>query len=234
MKPTTMVLGFLPWIAFSIVVRLIGPESVGLSALLGIGLVLGGAAVAREVNQMTVGSLISLTGVGLLAVTTGDDVHMWLFTWAVPGLAAALGVFLLAMLPFAPFTRRYARTITPRAYWSSPLFIRTNQVLSAAWGLAMIVLGTCNILGAAMDADEYLLGDLTGYAQPIIGNLLPLAIIAAIIIFTKVYPFGSSAPSTRWRPDDPGSVPRGRPSALDRYPVSSGHGSTGSGSVPAW
>lgn len=191
MKPTTMSIGFLPWIAFSIVVKLIGPESVAVSAFLGIVLVLTGAAVAREIrplNQMSVGSLIPLTCIALVALATGDDVHQWLFTWAVPGLAAALGVFLLAMLPFAPFTRRYARAITPRAYWSSPLFVRTNLVLSAAWGVAMVVLGTCNILGAAMDADENLLGDVTGYAQPIIGGLLPLAVIAGIITFTKVYP----------------------------------------------
>lgn len=62
------------------------------------------------------------------------------------------------------------------------------------------------------------------------GSLMPLAIIT----FTKVYPQRVKRAQHAWRPDDPGSVPRGRPSALDRYPVSSGHGSTGSGSVPAW
>jgi hypothetical protein len=189
MKPTTMILGFLPWVAFGVVVPLIGPHAVALSALLGIGLVLSGAAVTREIrplNQMSVGSLIPLSAIAVIALVTGDEVHEWLFTWAVPGLAVALGAFLLAMLPVAPFTRRYARTVTPRASWSSPVFVRTNLIMSAAWGVAMIVLGACNILGSAMDAyaDEF--GDLA-QVQPYLG-LVSLAVIAGIITFTKLYP----------------------------------------------
>lgn len=184
-----MILGFLPWIAFGVVVRLIGPHAVALSALLGIGLVLAGAAITREIrplNQMSVGSLIPLTAIALIALVTGDEVHEWLFTWAVPGLAVGLGAFLLAMLPVAPFTRRYARSVTPRAQWSTPLFVRTNLIVSAAWGIAMITLGACNILGSAMDAYADAFGDLA-QAQPYLG-LMSLAIIAGIITFTKAYP----------------------------------------------
>jgi hypothetical protein len=184
-----MILGFLPWIAFGVVVRLIGPHAVALSALLGIGLVLAGAAITREIrplNQMSVGSLIPLTAIALIALVTEDEVHEWLFTWAVPGLAVGLGAFLLAMLPVAPFTRRYARSVTPRAHWSSPLFVRTNLIVSAAWGIAMITLGACNILGSAMDAYADAFGDLA-QAQPYLG-LMSLAIIAGIITFTKAYP----------------------------------------------
>ena len=144
MKPTTMILGFLPWIAFGIIVPIIGPNYVAWSALIGIALVLAGAALTRELhrpNQMSVGSLIPLTAMAMIGFASGDDVHAWLLTWGVPGLAAALGAFLLVMLPFAPFTQRYARSMTPRAYWTSPLFRRTNLIMSAAWGVAMILLG---------------------------------------------------------------------------------------------
>jgi hypothetical protein len=189
MKPTTMILGFLPWIAFGIVVQLIGPQSVALSALLGIGLVLAGVAITRELrspNQMAVGSLIPLSTIALVALATGDDVHEWLFTWAVPGQALVLGAFLLAMLPIAPFTQRYARSVTPRAYWTSPLFVRTNLIMSAAWGIAMVTLGAGNVLGSAMDAyaDEF--GELAD-VQPYLG-LVSLTVIAGIITFTKLYP----------------------------------------------
>ena len=189
MKPLSMILGFLPWIAFGIVVKIIGPESVALSALLGIVLVLAGAAITRELrspNQMCVGSLIPLSSIALVALVTGDDVHEWLYTWAVPGQAVVLGAFLLAMLPIAPFTRRYARHTTPQAYWTAPLFVRTNLIMSAAWGLAMIALGACNILGSALDAYADELGDLADVA-PYLG-LVSLAVIAGIITFTKVYP----------------------------------------------
>ncbi len=189
MKPTTMILGFLPWIAFGIIVPIIGPHYVGWSALIGVALVLAGAALTRELtrpNQMCIGSLIPLTAIAVTAFVTGDEVHEWLLTWAVPGLAAVLGIFLLVMLPFAPFTRRYARTMTPRAYWSSPLFVRTNLVLSAAWGIAMIGLGACNILGSAMDVYADGFGDLADI-QPYLG-LVSLAVIGGVITFTKVYP----------------------------------------------
>lgn len=189
MKPTSMILGFLPWIAFGIVVQFIGPESVALSALLGIGLVLAGVAVTRELgspNQLAVGSLIPLSTIALIALATGDDVHEWLFTWAVPGQALVLGAFLLVMLPIAPFTQRYARSVTPRSAWTSPRFVRTNLILSAAWGIAMVVLGATNVLGSAMDADGDGFGELAA-ARPYLG-LVSLAVIAGIITFTKLYP----------------------------------------------
>ncbi len=189
MKPTTMILGFLPWVAFGIIVPIIGPEHIAWSALIGIGLVLAGAALTRELhrpNQMSVGSLIPLAAIALIASVTGEQAHEWLLTWAIPGLAAVLGAFLLIMLPFAPFTQRYARTMTPPAYWSSPLFVRTNLIISAAWGIAMVGIGACNVLGSAMDiyADE--IGDLAT-VQPYLG-LVSLGIIAGIITFTTVYP----------------------------------------------
>lgn len=78
---------------------IIGPRYVAWSALIGIALVLAGAALTRELrrpNQMSVGSLIPLAAVALVGFATGDDVHEWLLTWGVPGLAAALGAFLLS------------------------------------------------------------------------------------------------------------------------------------------
>lgn len=189
MKPTTMIAGFLPWIAFGVLVQFIGPDFVACSALLGIALVLIGAAVTRELrplNQMAVGSLIPLSAIALTAMITGDDVHEWLFTWAVPAQALVLGVFLLVMLPFAPFTQRYARKITPSAYWTSPRFVRTNRVMSTAWGIAMVALGANNLLGAAMDVYSDEIGDLAA-VQPYMG-LLSLAIIGGIITFSTRYP----------------------------------------------
>ena len=190
MKPLSLILGFLPWIAFSFLAHRVAADSVAWSGLIGLLLVLGTMVAQRAVwppSVLNVGMLIPLAAITVVGFVGVPDVDAWLYQWAVPGVGLFLGLFILLLVPFAPFTERFARQSTPQAYWGSPTFNRINRVLSAAWGAAIAVMGVCSLLVAALD----LYGD--GFGSPGTGELLlnwviPIAVIVGMVKFTIAYP----------------------------------------------
>ncbi len=76
-----------------------------------------------------------------------------------------------------PFTLEFARAHTEPARWSDPIFIRTNQILTAAWGLTF----TLNAILAFGKMESFLLSD----GQYEVFNMAFLVVCAA---FTSWYP----------------------------------------------
>lgn len=190
MKPLSIILGFIPWIAFSFLAHRIAADAVAWSALIGVALVLVTMAMQKPFwppSVLNVGMLLPLTLIAVVGFVGGPDVDAWLYDWAVPGVGLFLGLFILVLVPFAPFTERFAREATPKAYWGSPTFKKINRVLSGAWGLAIVVMGVCSLVVAALDlySDDF--------ATPAFGELLlnwviPIAVIVTMIKFTVRYP----------------------------------------------
>jgi len=190
MKPLSLILGFIPWIAFSFLAHRIAADAVAWSALIGVALVLVTAAMQKPIwppSVLNIGMLLPLTLIAVVGFVGGPDVDAWLYDWAVPGVGLFLGLFILVLVPFAPFTERFARESTPKAYWGSPTFNKINRVLSGAWGLAIVVMGACSLLVAALDlySDDV--------ATPAFGELLlnwviPIVVIVGMIKFTVHYP----------------------------------------------
>ena len=190
MKPLSLTLGFVPWIAFSFLAHRVAADAVAWSGLIGLLLVLGTMALQKPAwppSVLNVGMLIPLATITVVGFVGGPDVDAWLYDWAVPGVGLFLGLFILALVPFAPFTERFARQSTPKAYWGSPTFNRINRVLSAAWGLAIVVMGICSLLVGALNlySDDV--------ATPATGELLlnwviPIVVIVGMIKFTASYP----------------------------------------------
>lgn len=157
---------------------------------MGLLLVLGTMALQKPAwppSVLNIGMLIPLTTITVVGFVGGPDVDAWLYDWAVPGVGLFLGAFILALVPFAPFTERFARESTPKAYWGSPTFNKINRVLSAAWGAAIAIMGLCSLLVAALNlySDDF--------ATPATGELLlnwviPIVVIVAMIKFTVHYP----------------------------------------------
>ncbi len=190
MKPLSLILGFVPWIAFSFLAHRVAADAVAWSGLIGVLLVVGGMALQKPAwppSVLNVGMLIPLTTITVAGFVGSSDVDAWLYDWAVPGVGLFLGLFILVLVPFAPFTERFARESTPKAYWGSPTFNRINRVLSAAWGGAIAIMGLCSLLVAALNlySDDF--------TTPATGELLlnwvvPIVVIVAMIKFTAQYP----------------------------------------------
>jgi hypothetical protein len=50
------------------------------------------------------------------------------------GVGLILGLIILILVPFIPFTGQFARESVPRSQWTSPTFKKIILGLSAAWG----------------------------------------------------------------------------------------------------
>jgi hypothetical protein len=75
-------------------------------------------------------SLALFTGLAVAGFAGNAGTDRWPATWAGSGV----GLFILALIPVMPFTERFARPSTPKAYWASPTFKKINRVISAGWG----------------------------------------------------------------------------------------------------
>ena len=190
MKPLPVVLGFIPWIAFAFLAHRIAADAVAWSGLIGVVLVLVTMALQKPFwppSVLNIGMLIPLGGIAVVGFLGGPDVDAWLYDWAVPGVGLFLGLFILALVPFAPFTERFARQTTPQAYWGSPTFVKINRVLSAAWGVAIVVMGVCSLLVAALDL--YADGpDNAGLGELLLNWVIPIVVIVGMVRFTMHYP----------------------------------------------
>jgi intracellular septation protein A len=190
MKPLSLVLGFLPWIAFSFVANRMAADAVAWSAVLAVAITL--AALALEARShgpvaLDVVSLVLFAAIAVVGFAGGADVDDWLYTWGRPLVGVLLGGYVLVTASVRPFTEAYARQSTPREYWSSPTFRSINRVISAAWGAGLLLIGVAGVLvtlldGHATDRSSAHLADL------VLNWAVPIAVIWALVRFTASYP----------------------------------------------
>ena len=141
------------------------------------------AALSTRLIFLNVGMLLPLALIAVTGFVGGPDVDAWLYDWAVPGVGVFLGVFILVLVPVAPFTEQFARQTTPRAYWASPTLKKINRMLSAAWGVAIVAVGASRVAAAVI-------GRGTSHRLPdlLLGTALPIVIVVYMLKFSKSYP----------------------------------------------
>lgn len=129
------IVGFAPWIAFSV---LEGPKryELAIGAALGIAvleLVIGMLVGARP-KQLDVAAIVFFVGMLIAGILVEPGGQIWLDRWSGEVSNAMLVVVALGSIVLrAPFTTQYAREMTPKEYWDTPLFIHINYVLTWVW-----------------------------------------------------------------------------------------------------
>ena len=186
MKSLTLILAFLPLIAFSLLSRFLPHGYIGIAGLAAAVIALIAILTSRPVWPPKLLNICSLALFALIAVlgfTLGQGDDRWLATWGGAGIGVVLGLIVLALVPVMPFTEQFARETTPPAYWSSPTFKKINRVLSIAWGLAIFAAGLCRIAAAAVN------GHTTRRLPDILlGLVVPGVIFLYMLKFSKSYP----------------------------------------------
>lgn len=136
-------IGMSPWIAFSI---LVGPGrfewAVGAAFLISLALVIDGRLAARgsSVKILEASDLVFFAIMAVVGAVASPGTHRWLETYA--GEISNLALVAIAFGSMAlkvPFTIQYAREQVPPAYWTTHTFLRTNYLITAAWGVAFLV-----------------------------------------------------------------------------------------------
>ena len=186
MKPLTLILAFLPLIAFSLLARFLPHGYIGIAGLAAAVIALIAIVTSRPVwppKILNTCSLILFTLIAVLGFTLGNNDDRWLATWGGAGVGIILGTIILALVPVIPFTEQFARQSTPRAYWGSPTFKKINRVLSAAWGVALIAAGLSRVAAATIERQgSHRLPDL------LLGTIVPIVIVLYMLKFSKSYP----------------------------------------------
>jgi hypothetical protein len=172
-----ILLAFAPFFAFAIVDRLAGGTA-GLIA----GTAVSAALILRDLltpnrapKVLEIGTVILFGGLALFAVLFDP-------TWSIIGVrlrvdAGLLLVVLVSMALQRPFTLQYAREQVAPEFWSSPVFIRTNYVITAVWALAFAVMVAADLL--MLYATDL---------PPRIGIIATVLAIVGAVKFTSWYP----------------------------------------------
>ena len=190
MNPASFVLGLLPWVAFSVVAQRMAADAVAWSALLAVAMTLVALVLARRRHAPAFLDRVSLVLFGTTAVigfAGGAPVDDWLYTWGRPLVGVLLGLVVLATASSRPFTEAYARRSTPREHWGSPRFRSINQVISAAWGAGLLVIGAAGLLVTLLD--EHATGPSSAHvAELLLDWVVPIGVVWALVSFSAWYP----------------------------------------------
>jgi len=186
MKSLTLILAFLPLVAFSLLGRFLPDGDIGIAGLAAALIALIAIATSHPVwppKILNACSLVLFTLIAVLGFTLGKADDRWLATWAGAGAGLVLGLIILALVPVMPFTERFAREATPQAYWASPTFKKINRVLSAAWGLAIFAVGLSRVAAAAIEGHT-----TRRLPELLLGLAIPAIIVIYMLKFSASYP----------------------------------------------
>ena len=186
MKPLTLILAFLPLIAFSLLSRLLPHGYIGVAGLVAAVAALIGILTSHPIwppKIINSCSLVLFTVTAILGFTLGKNDDRWLATWGGAGVGLILGLIILALIPVMPFTEQFARESVPEAEWSSPIFKKINRVLSAAWGVAIFAVGVSRVAAAAINGHT-----TRRLPETLLGLVIPVPIIVYMLKFSKSYP----------------------------------------------
>jgi hypothetical protein len=129
----------------------------------------------ESIKVLEVGSLLLFAALVLYTLATAAQ-----WTVASARLAVDAGLCLIILTSLAigrPFTLQYAREQVAPEFWSSPIFLRANQRITAAWAAALATATICDA------AAEYV---------PVVPISVDVALAVAAFVgavwFTRWYP----------------------------------------------
>jgi hypothetical protein len=176
MSFTKVLIGFVPWIVFSLVATRLGPNAVAVACVL--AFLVAGALIARSLVRGESAKLLEVTGavvflaLGVVAaVVPGIDAFLASYGRALA--AAILAVVIFALLPVMPFTEQYARESVPRQYWHTARFRAVNRRISAIWGAAVAVMALGHAIAGTVEVPDPGVGPLHRPVDLVFNWLIP-------------------------------------------------------------
>ena len=179
-----VVLGFAPWIVFTVLCAPTTWEWATLTALVAtVVLAVPDWRHTREVGLLNVVSIVFFAVLSVLALVLDRTDLLWVEDRAQLLSSAVLTlVVLVGLATGRPFTEHYARQSVPREYWTTPTFHRVNVVITAVWAAAFAVNTLCDVVVMAAPGTSTLLN-----------WVVPALVIVAAIRFTAWYPDHATA-----------------------------------------
>jgi hypothetical protein len=189
MNPLSLILDFLPLIAFSVMSGRVAHNGAAWAALVAFAIAVAVVAVKRSwpPKMIDVFQAVLFGVIAIVGFVGGDSVDAWLFDWANGLVMLALGLLILLFVPFMPFTEQYARETVPQEYWGSPIYKKVNTNLSLAWGVAISVMGVSSLAVALLHTRADSTSD-SNIIDLLLNWAVPIATIVYMVRFTRTYP----------------------------------------------
>lgn len=152
-----VLLGFVPWIVFSLVATRVGPGAVGVACVLAFVLAVG--LIVRSLRRGESAKLLEVTGAAVflvlgIASVADPGIDALLAGYGRAIAAAVLAAVILVTLPVMPFTEQYARESVPREYWHTPQFRSINRRISAAWGGVVAAMAVSHAVAGTFETPD--------------------------------------------------------------------------------
>jgi len=178
-------IGFLPWIVYW---SLSGPglDMAGMGGALVAALLLNGyRAYTRNYKTLELVTLGYFTVAFFVTALTGTD--LFVTYGGVLVYMALAGVAWGSLAARNPFTYEYAREDWDRAFWTNPIFIETNQIITAVWGVIFTLNVLLNFVKLGLDFPA---GLIAGVILPQVGVV---GGVAFSFWFPRYYPQRAAA-----------------------------------------
>ncbi|WP_042374987.1 hypothetical protein [Streptacidiphilus neutrinimicus] len=183
MNAKKMLISLIPWALFSVIVQRRGADAAGYAALAATA----GATWLIIKDKASGIKVIDATGVAtflVLAVAAfagGHDLRVHIADYGRGASTLALAVVMLASVPVLPFTEQYARETVPLQHRASSVFRSVNRRISAAWGLAVLVIAGLHLLAGHLTAA----GTGTHTTNVLLNWAAPVGLSLAAIAYTN-------------------------------------------------
>ena len=135
-----ILIAFAPFIIFAGIDRLIGSTEGLIAGALVSAVLLGRdwLTPGRSPKVLEIGTFVLFGLLALVAVVFNP-------AWSIIGVRLCVDSGLLLVVLFSiavgrPFTLQYAREQVAPELWNSPVFVRTNYVITGAWALAFVIM----------------------------------------------------------------------------------------------
>ena len=120
MNPLKLLIGLVPWVLFTLLVRLPGDNTAAYAALAAaaLSLVLLLATLKGGVKVIEAGSVVTFGVLSGVAFLGGPAGNVWVTDYGRATAAFVLAAVMLGSTLLVPFTEQYARESVPPQYWA--------------------------------------------------------------------------------------------------------------------
>jgi hypothetical protein len=171
--------GLVPWVVFAIVAKRAHVEFAAIAAFAASAFITVHSLLAgQSLKVLDAGSLVAFAALAIVGGIADPHEGDFLHDYARAIAAALLSIIAFASLLVVPFTEQYARETTPREFWSSPVFRRTNRVLTALWGATFAAMAVGHVIASQIDSRG---------ADTLFNWIVPIALVLGMLRYTETY-----------------------------------------------
>lgn len=202
MNAKSMLLGFAPWIIFSVVAERAGADHVALAAILAFVVALALTVYETMRSGWKILDVAGVVTFGIIAVIglIGDDqVDESLVNFGRGGSTFVLAAIMAISAFTIPFTEQYARESVDESLWHSPYFRAKNKRISLMWAEVIFAIAVSHIVAGILTSSADLAGSHPG--NLLLNWIIPIVLIVFAIKRTRAIagerPSSAATPSTQ-------------------------------------